>query len=636
MKKYFVSLFLTLYCLLIPVQSFGDPYPEVWVLTAMTGYPVSNLYIGVSTNGLDFQNVKADGTYVFTGRGGYGVEDPRIIYYTYGGIGAYYLVYHQRNYYSDNAITIAKSTDLLSWTDVVNISISNWPNVPNWIIDKDGGIHIITMSESVFYDIQVNSINPANWGTAANWSAATDLKQSDGSNLWGSDESFVYSGGFYYMFSNGYLWTSSNLLTGWTIVRTDLWGQFSPKTTNAVAGIIEQAGIQFPVSGTRMYWSDMLTIFSSIGTSLTSWGPSIPINYINFKWSPPNDQKWGTALRVTDSAAILNIQTNYIPSTTTSIATITTTSVPCGRVLYNGRLSSPGVTNNPVGYNSTNNLVGQTSFIPTDNTTIGCISFYLSQSPVGTAENWSAAISKLNGTSLTTPAGGCISDNILISSGTGNVEEKFADLNCKPSTNFSYGIYMSRPNFQTDISNYVNILYTTTGSISGKWAIWNDSGVLQSSGSSNTEDIAIKIYAYCTASIVYKDSDFDGFGDALSTSNRCTEEAIPGGYVTNSTDCNDSNAAIHAIITYYRDSDGDTYGNANITTLSCGQSTGYVSDSSDCNDSNAAIHAIITYYRDSDGDTFGNPSITTTYCGNTAPGLSCACGCPSHPYAFFS
>ncbi len=58
---------------------------EVWILTAMSGYPTSNLWIGVSTDGLTFQNIKSDGTCAYTGNNGYGVEDPRIMYYTYGG-----------------------------------------------------------------------------------------------------------------------------------------------------------------------------------------------------------------------------------------------------------------------------------------------------------------------------------------------------------------------------------------------------------------------------------------------------------------------------------------------------------------------------------------------------------------------
>ena len=43
-------------------------------------------------------------------------------------------------------------------------------------------------------------------------------------------------------------------------------------------------------------------------------------------------------------------------------------------------------------------------------------------------------------------------------------------------------------------------------------------------------------------------------------------------------------------IAYYRDLDGDGYGNANVLALACTQPAGYASNSTDCSDSNAAVH----------------------------------------------
>src|SRR5438132_5704829 len=43
-------------------------------------------------------------------------------------------------------------------------------------------------------------------------------------------------------------------------------------------------------------------------------------------------------------------------------------------------------------------------------------------------------------------------------------------------------------------------------------------------------------------------------------------------------------------LTFYADADGDGYGNANVTTLACSAPSGYVSNSTDCNDANAAVH----------------------------------------------
>jgi len=42
--------------------------------------------------------------------------------------------------------------------------------------------------------------------------------------------------------------------------------------------------------------------------------------------------------------------------------------------------------------------------------------------------------------------------------------------------------------------------------------------------------------------------------------------------------------------TYYRDADGDTYGNISNTAQACSMPAGYVSDSTDCNDGDAFVH----------------------------------------------
>ncbi|MEJ7681704.1 MAG: MopE-related protein [Segetibacter sp.] len=43
-------------------------------------------------------------------------------------------------------------------------------------------------------------------------------------------------------------------------------------------------------------------------------------------------------------------------------------------------------------------------------------------------------------------------------------------------------------------------------------------------------------------------------------------------------------------VTYYRDADGDGYGNVAISTTSCSQPTGYVTNSTDCNDASGTVY----------------------------------------------
>ena len=153
----------------------------------------------------------------------------------------------------------------------------------------------------------------------------------------------------------------------------------------------------------------------------------------------------------------------------------------------------------------------------------------------------------------------------------------------------------------------------------------------------------------------FQDFDNDGFGDIDSDTIACNP---PIGYVTDSTDCNDTNPDIHPLlsdicnsiddncngltdedatfITYYIDADGDTYGDPFIDSTSCSMLIGFVENDLDCNDADAAINpdaieicngiddncnaliddglTMYTFFADVDGDTYGDPSISIDTC----------------------
>jgi hypothetical protein len=154
-------------------------------------------------------------------------------------------------------------------------------------------------------------------------------------------------------------------------------------------------------------------------------------------------------------------------------------------------------------------------------------------------------------------------------------------------------------------------------------------------------------------SIFYADTDADGFGDAESTAEACeapdgyvatgtdcndtTDAAYPGATeqcdgIDN--DC-DGETDEELIGTWYVDGDGDSFGDPASAFDSCDPPTGYVTDATDCDDTEPATYpggeevcdgvdnncdgeidenVTTTYYQDTDGDGFGISEKTAAAC----------------------
>jgi len=147
-------------------------------------------------------------------------------------------------------------------------------------------------------------------------------------------------------------------------------------------------------------------------------------------------------------------------------------------------------------------------------------------------------------------------------------------------------------------------------------------------GSTDEDDAA-------DASTWYADDDGDGYGDSSTSTVQCSS---PTGYVSDSSDCDDLAASSYPgateycdgtdndcdgstdessaadASTWYRDADGDGYGNPSSSSVGCYQPTGYVGDSSDCDDGDASLNPTTWWYQDADSDGYGSASYATQQC----------------------
>lgn len=159
----------------------------------------------------------------------------------------------------------------------------------------------------------------------------------------------------------------------------------------------------------------------------------------------------------------------------------------------------------------------------------------------------------------------------------------------------------------------------------------------------------------------YLDADGDGYGDLNHPLAACF---APSGYAANALDCNDADYYIQPGMseycdgidnncdgsidegvtpTWYADTDGDGYGDPNVTKLACNQPTGYTYDNNDCDDTNAYIHPgaqeDCTNFTDENCDgILGNNAFTiaethtNVFCGSTPDGTISITMSPAQNY----
>ena len=122
----------------------------------------------------------------------------------------------------------------------------------------------------------------------------------------------------------------------------------------------------------------------------------------------------------------------------------------------------------------------------------------------------------------------------------------------------------------------------------------------------------------------YADADGDTFGNAAVSTISCN--GAPSGFVINNTDCDDNDSTINTTFAFYVDADQDTFGTGVSTTLVCAVDAntppaGYSVNNTDCDDANNAIHQEYPFFADADLDGFGSSTIVNVCAvdANTPP-----------------
>ena len=171
-------------------------------------------------------------------------------------------------------------------------------------------------------------------------------------------------------------------------------------------------------------------------------------------------------------------------------------------------------------------------------------------------------------------------------------------------------------------------------------------------GCSDSDTLIVTVLASVT---YFFDDDGDGFGNVNSSNTFCVQ---PANYVSNSSDCNDNNAAINVnaaeicngfdencngqaddglvFDNYYFDFDLDGFGSLSTMENACVQPAGFVTNALDCNDVSSYVNpdaieicngldedcdgendnsvVFATFYEDADGDTYGDPATGQDFC----------------------
>jgi len=291
---------------------------EVFLATIhdATGHAHANsgMLIASSTDGVNFHNISDSNESLYTPVNG--VRAPSVLYWQ----GQWYMVYSYGPSI-EPLIFLLKSSDLLNWEPIGSLRLAenltgptdNFINIPQWIVDPKGNVHIIASLNSNAHYVEIHPLNadPATWGDQDNWLAVTTMTSHNGEPLPQGNTFIALRNGTYYMAFNGrqaisyHMRTSSDLTSGWSESRplVDL---------DSSVNYGDSQNLVFLSDGTlRFYISNGNSItyeiwyMDSMDLGITWTLPKL----VKFSGFEPKKINWAHFVRITDPAALSTLQT---------------------------------------------------------------------------------------------------------------------------------------------------------------------------------------------------------------------------------------------------------------------------------------------------------------------------------------
>ncbi len=279
----------------------------------------SGMLVAASTDGVNFRNVSDNNESLYSPVNG--VRDPSVIYWQ----GQWFMVY---NYGPsiEPIVFLLKSSDLLHWEPLGSLRLAptvpdvghhpNGINIPQWIVDKEGNIHIFGNVSNNNHSVEIHplSADPSTWSDQDNWSAVTTITDNNGEPLVLGNAFVALRNGTYYMvfnevdvsFSKYYMRTSTDLIS-WSesrLLEIDNSG-FGDTSESQNIMFLSDGTLRFYISASNAE-RNMIWHVDSTDLGVTWESPEL----LTFSGFAPKNINWAHIARITDPDALKQIANN--------------------------------------------------------------------------------------------------------------------------------------------------------------------------------------------------------------------------------------------------------------------------------------------------------------------------------------